>query len=257
MLKDILRQLGFSDNEIAVYLSVLEYGRLSYTNLSKKTGLNRTTTYSASRELLNRGLLQEDLSSPVKALVAAPPEALSDLTAREEAALNEHKALVEQAVGELRSLPTVSGYVAPAITFIPQERIQRHFRERNDDWNASLLKTDQTWWGFNDIAFMEQYSAGWLPWYWEHAPKGIRVKNFSNDKGVERELQKTLPTEREIRFWRGDHVFTGCLWIIGEYVVTVNVRQSPHYLVEMRDPVLAHNLRTVFATLWEATNLSK
>ena len=186
-----------------------------------------------------------------KSLVAAPPESLSYLFETEEKRLQEKKALVEKAIEEVRAMPSTSGYIAPIVNFIPQERIAQYFVQRNDVWNESLLEHDKTWWGFNDIQFIEQYGMNWLSWYWEHAPKDILVKIFSNDQKIERQLMEQMPKERTIRFWKGNHEFTGSLWIIGEYVVTVNVRQEPHYLVEMRDRILAQNLRTVFATLWE------
>jgi hypothetical protein len=257
MIQNLLTQIGFSDKEIAVYMAVLEHGRLSYTDLAKASGLNRTTTYSVAGDLLSRGLLQEDFSSPVKALVIASPEALMTTTAREEAALSQKKNLVKNIVDEIRSAPAASGYVAPAITFIPEQRIAQYLKQRNDAWNESLMQTDKTWWGFNDTDFIAKYGPDWLDWYWPKAPKGIVTRVFSNDKEVEREMQKHQPTDRQIRFWKGDHVFTGCLWIVGECIVTTNVRQSPHYLIEMRDKTLAHNLRTVFSALWNLTNETK
>lgn len=253
MIQNLLTQIGFSDKEIAVYMAILEHGRLSYTDLAKASGLNRTTTYSVARDLLSRGLLQEDFSSPVKVLVIASPEALMTTTAREEATLSEKKNLIKNVIEEIRSVPTAAGYVAPAITFIPEQRIAQYLKQRNDEWNASLVKTDKTWWGFNDVDFIAIYGPAWLDWYWTKAPKGIVTKVFSNDRAAEREMQKHQPADRHIRFWQNDHVFTGCLWIVGEYIITTNVRQSPHYLIEMRDKTLAHNLRTVFSALWNLT----
>ena len=147
-------------------MAVLEHGRLSYTDLARASGLNRTTTYSVARDLLSRGLLQEDFSSPVKALVIASPEALMTTTAREEAALSQKKNLIKSVVDEIRSAPAAAGYVAPAITFIPEQRIAQYLKQRNDEWNDSLVKTDKTWWGFNDADFIAQYGSGWLDWYW-------------------------------------------------------------------------------------------
>jgi DNA-binding Lrp family transcriptional regulator len=254
MIENLLRQIGFSEKETSVYMAVLEHGRISYTDLATLTGLNRTTTYSIARELLARGVIQEDFSTPVKALVAAPPEALSTTTAREEVRLVEKKTIVENAIDEIRSSPTAAGYVAPAITYIPEQRMAQYLKQRNEAWNESLMNTDKTWWGFNDINFIAKYGIEWIEWYWKNSPKGIGTKIFSNDREVERELQKNLPAQRQIRFWKENHEFTGCLWIVGEYIVTTNVRQSPHYLIEMRDKTLAHNLRTVFSALWNMTS---
>src|SRR3989338_55015 len=221
MLKEDLKKIGFSEKEVMVYLAVLEHGRLSYTDLSQKTGLNRTTTYSVTKELLARGILEEDLATPVKDVVAALPEALLAMTAREEARLQEKKALVEKAIADVRAMPAVSGYVAPAIAFIPEDRIAAHLRQRNDAWNTGVLASDKIWWGFQDVTFVAAYG-DWIEWYWQRAPEDVTLRLFSNDESIEREMQTRTPARRAIRFWKGEQAFTGTLWVIGDTVVTIN-----------------------------------
>lgn len=252
MLKDTLLKIGFSEKEADIYIAVLEHGRLSYTDLSKKSGLNRTTTYSAAQELIARGVLHEDFTSPVKALVAAPPEALSTIIATEEDHLQKKKILIQEAIENIRSTPTASGYIAPAITFIPQARIAQYLKQRTPEWNASILAHDGIWWGFQDVTFVKHYG-DWIKWYWDTSPKEIILKVFSNDEAIEQEMQSKTPSRRMIRFWKGEHAFTGTLWINGDYVGMVNTRETPFTLVEMRDRTLAQNLRTVFAEMWKLT----
>lgn len=253
MLQDILNKIGFSDKQITIYTAVLQHGRLSYTDISKKTGLNRTTVYSVAQELLVRGVLQEDFSTPVKALVAAPPEALSVMTAAEEDRLQKKKVLIDEAIENIRSMPTVSGYIAPAITFIPQERMAQYLRQRQAIWNSSIMETDGVWWGFQDVTFVAEYGE-WIKEYWESAPAKLTVKLFSNDEAVEKQMQTQTPTRRNIRFWKGESAFTGTLWITGDYIVMINTREKPFTLVEIRDRLLAKNLRTVFDEMWKMTD---
>jgi len=208
--------------------------------------------YSVTKELLRRGVLQEDLASPVKALVAAPPEALSVMTAREEDRLKEKKEIIEKAINEIRSMPTVSGYVAPTITFIPEEHIAQYMHQREHEWNKGLMDSDKTWWGFQDVSLVSTYG-DWIESYWKQAPKEIVVKLFSNDEAIEREMQTRISERRNIRYWKGDHAFTCTMWVIGDNIVTINTRQAPFTLVEMRDHILAQNLRTVFSALWGTT----
>lgn len=249
MLKETLKKIGLTEKEVDVYSAVLEHGKLSYTDISKKTGLNRTTVYSVAKELLSRGVLQEDLATPVKALFASSPEALSILTIHEETLLKEKKRLVAEAINDIRSLPPVSHYVAPVVTLIPEQRIAQYLRERNDDWNTGVLVLDKTWWGFQDVSFVSKYG-DWIEWYWANAPKDISLKLFSNDAAIERMTQARTPSRREIRYWKGEQAFTGTLWVIGDTVININTRQTPFTLIETHDRILAQNLRTVFSKLW-------
>ncbi len=251
MLKETLKKLGFSEKEAVVYITVLEHGQLSYTDISQKTGLNRTTVYSVTKELLTRGVLQEDLGAPVKTLVPTSPEALTIITTQEEKRLQEKKQLITQAMNDIRALPSASQYVAPTISFIPEQRIASYLRERSNAWNEDVLASDKTWWGFQDVSFVTKYS-DWIEWYWAHAPKDIVLKLFSNDATAEQETQKRTPSRREIRYWTGEQTFTGTLWVIGDTVININTRQTPFTLVETHDRILAQNLRTVFTKLWES-----
>lgn len=253
MLQDTLKQIGFSEKETLVYLAILENGRLSFTDISKKTGLNRTTTYSVAQELITRGVLQEDFSTPVKALVTAPPEALAIMTTQEEEQLNKKKVLISKVIDNIRSMPAASGYVAPSITFIPQQRIAQHLRQRTAEWNAHAMANDSIWWGFQDVTFVDVHG-DWIKWYWESSPKNLVLKLFSNDKAIEKQMQSQTPTRREIRFWKGEQDFTGTLWISGDFVIMINTREKPYSLIEMRDKLLAQNLRTVFTEMWKLTD---
>ena len=250
MLAETLKKLGLSGKEIVVYTTVLTHGRLRFTDISKITKLNRTTVYSVAHELLARGLLQEDLATSVKALVPTSPEALNTFVLKEEARVQEKKKLIAEAINDIRALPSTAGYVAPVITYIPEERINTYMHEHAPKWNESMLQTDKIWWGFQDASFVLQY-ADWIEWYWTIAPAALTLKLFSNDTAIEREIQTRTPSRREIRYWKGEETFTGTLWITGDYVININTHVSPFSLVETHDRVLAQNLRTVFAKLWE------
>ena len=63
--------------------------------------------------------------------------------------------------------------------------------------------------------------------------------------------------QHKTRIWRGNQDFNGSFWVIGDFVVMNNVRQSPHHLIEMHDKMLAQNLRMVFAALWASTDKDK
>ena len=73
MVETLLQQLGFTANEIAVYLAVLENGKITPTDVAKRTGVNRTTVYSVAKELAKRGVMVVDLGGVNHYLVALPP----------------------------------------------------------------------------------------------------------------------------------------------------------------------------------------
>lgn len=57
MIKDKLQELGFSEKEVGVYLTLLEMGSAIASDIAKKAKLNRSTTYVILESLEKRGLI--------------------------------------------------------------------------------------------------------------------------------------------------------------------------------------------------------
>ena len=55
--REVLKQLGLDDKEIAVYMGLLELGEASVLAISKKTGVKRPTAYLILNALESRGLV--------------------------------------------------------------------------------------------------------------------------------------------------------------------------------------------------------
>ena len=78
-LKKALLQLNLTEKEIASYLALLELGALSIQDISRNTGINRVTTYSAIEELRQKGLVSESRKGKKKLFVAENPESLENI----------------------------------------------------------------------------------------------------------------------------------------------------------------------------------
>ena len=123
MLKESLKQLGFTDKEIEVYLAVLEQGKTTPANIALLTGINRTTVYSISKDLLEKGVIAEDIAGPKSYLVALPPDDLKNLAKKEERDLQSKKILIDQVTSELQNFTKNTKYSIPKISFIYEEDI--------------------------------------------------------------------------------------------------------------------------------------
>lgn len=53
--KDILKQIGLTNHEAEVYLSLLANGQLSAYELAEKAGLYRQVTYDSLKRLMEKG----------------------------------------------------------------------------------------------------------------------------------------------------------------------------------------------------------
>ena len=86
----VLKRLGLSDSEIAIYLALTEGGALTASQLVKATRGKRPTVYYALRQLIDRGLCHKAGGTGVERFQAAPAKALRRVLedrAREQAQL--------------------------------------------------------------------------------------------------------------------------------------------------------------------------
>lgn len=75
---DELGRLGFTRIEAKIYLELLKSGHLMAGNISKKTMINRRTTYDTLNRLLEKGYVGFNVSSNRKVFYAMKPETILD-----------------------------------------------------------------------------------------------------------------------------------------------------------------------------------
>ena len=86
-----LEHFGLNEKEALVYLTLFEKGDLSLLELSRLTGINRTTLYRIAEKLQNLGLVEEVVEHRGIRLQASPPEVFRFLVQEKEKELEEAK----------------------------------------------------------------------------------------------------------------------------------------------------------------------
>lgn len=79
MIEKELRDLGFSDNEVKIYLTLLRIGRGKAGRISKESSLERTSTYNALKKLQERGLVSYVIEANRKVFAVAEPNKILDM----------------------------------------------------------------------------------------------------------------------------------------------------------------------------------
>jgi sugar-specific transcriptional regulator TrmB len=252
MINETLNKLGLGEKETAIYLAVLGQGKATPAHIAQLTKINRTTVYSVAKDLVKKGFISEDLGGQSTYLLASPPQDLKHLVQKEEKELENKKKLIDSAITELQNFSKNTKYAIPKINFIQEEDLENYLYKRSDEWHASIMKYDGILWGFQDHTFAQAYEK-WIDWEWRTGgPKDLRLRLFSNESGIEEKNKaKEYSNRRQIKYWRGKENFTGTIWVHGDYLILVQTRTRPHYLVEIYDQLLASNMREFFKGIWE------
>jgi sugar-specific transcriptional regulator TrmB len=135
----ILQQLGFSEKEIRVYLTLLSGGPSSVRRLAKDTELNRGSVYEILKSLQKRQLAGMYQKHKKQFFIAEDPEKLIEVIAHKEQEVTGLKRHLAEALPELKSLyvhggakPTVKYYEGSKGVTVILEDLLRTMSDQSD-----------------------------------------------------------------------------------------------------------------------------
>lgn len=252
MVEEQLKKLGLSDNEIKIYLCVLENGKITPARIAKKTSVTRPTVYSVGKSLAKRGFIEMDELSPVLYFISLPPENIPKIVRRQKLEIEEQIKTAEKLVEDLGLIPRSKNYSVPKVRFIDDVNCESFLYKQAEIWNQSGMLQDGTWWGIQDHSFIDAYPV-WLKWYFEMSSGKVQSKlitNVEEEGSIGNVLAKKY--KRTIKYWAGAKKIKITHAVIGDHIMIAYTQTKPYYIVEMHDPVIAENLRQVFQGLWES-----
>jgi sugar-specific transcriptional regulator TrmB len=252
MIDFTLHRLGLGKREIIVYKTILEYSKIAPSHISRLTKIGRTTVYSVAKELLHKNLIIEDVSGKIVYYSPADQKKLESIVQDESKKVAEKGMLINELQEYIQSIPKSKTFSIPKIKMVSENDVLDYLYSATQTWDASLSGTDTTWWGFQDIPFVQVYEK-WIDWYWTKVSKKTHLKMLTNSAPIEERMRSKKYTRRNLKFIENTEL-TATQWVVGNYVIMIITAQRPYYLIEINDSVLAHNMREMFKLLWEKTD---
>lgn len=109
MLEKYLQDIGLSEKEAIVYISLLAVENSSVLDLSKKTKLNRSTTYVILESLAKKGLVTETTVGKKTHFQAEPPERLETYIEQRKIMLDEQAKKLKDVIPQIKSVQREGG----------------------------------------------------------------------------------------------------------------------------------------------------
>lgn len=100
----ILKSIGLNDNEIRVYLALLELGDALASKIGEKVTINRTQIYDILEGLMEKGIVSYVIMNNRKYFKAASPKRLLGYIAEKESQLKEQEKKIQEMLPSLISL---------------------------------------------------------------------------------------------------------------------------------------------------------
>ena len=104
MLEKYLQNIGLSDKEAQVYLTLLQVDNTTALDLSKKTKINRSTVYVTIESLSKKGLVSETTVGKKTQFQAEPPERLEAYVERRKVDIEEQSHRLKDILPEIKSI---------------------------------------------------------------------------------------------------------------------------------------------------------
>lgn len=102
-VKSFLQQLGLTQNESAIYKTLLETGLLSVSEVAKNTGVNRTNVYHVLESLKEKELVEETQTGKKITYRLSDPSYLMSLLEAKKSSLNQASVLADAVLPEINS----------------------------------------------------------------------------------------------------------------------------------------------------------
>jgi len=197
-LKKSLEYIGFSNKEVLVYLALLELGKGTVTEISKKAGINRPTGYHILSSLESKELVKSSGKKPKQEYVSESPDQIEKLLQNK---IEENQKFINEArkiIPELKSIHNIID--RPKILFYEGVDGLKKVYENTLTSNEPIM-------AYASVENMHSGIPGYFPEYYKRrAKKGISIRAIvpNTETGKERksfdkeEMRETalVPFER-------------------------------------------------------------
>lgn len=234
-LTKILEWVGFSENEAKIYLAILDLWKAWITEVSKKSGIKRTTIYSYLDPLLEKWFIKRSIYGKRIFFLAESPKKILKI-------IDEKKRIMVKKMPLLESM-----YVKNS----PNPQLEFY------EWKVQIRKLyEEIWWSGLEIkAFFspEQF----YNMFWEEFDnklcllenqKGGMTRDLLRDNGFARKHLKNNPHSKS-KLLPKEFNFDVDIIILWNSVVMISF--EPLYAIKIKNKPFADFQRNIFDYFWK------
>ncbi|MBF8280469.1 MAG: winged helix-turn-helix transcriptional regulator [Candidatus Magasanikbacteria bacterium] len=238
----ILKKLGFSDKEMAVYLTLLVLGPSSVRAIAVKANVNRGTTYDILRDLIKQGIVSYYQKEAKQYFVAEDPGKLTAVTEDRIQKLRELAEPLKDLIPELKALQKTGGEKPTARFFEGTAGVKIMLVDLLETVAASQDKTYYSFSSSNIRAFVRDAYPDFTE---DRIKRGVKVKVIAVGEGGE---MKGLD-ERKFLKLEGSPTYIFLYADKCAYVSLDAAKQLVTVIIENEG--LYQSQKTIFEELWK------
>lgn len=249
-IKMSLRSFGFSEKEVDVYIALLELGRGTVSEISRKAGINRTTGYDILSSLSTKGVVNVSGKEPKQEYVAESPTSITEYLKKIASETAAHIKKSEELIPELEVLHALNS--RPRIRFYEGKEGLQHVYE-------DTLTSSEPIRAYATLDDMFEALPDYFPEYYRRRAKNnisIRAIVPKTAMGIERKMYDK-EEKREIAFVPADkYYFSPEINVYDNKVMIASWRENLGIIIESAE--IADAMKKIYELAWtEAKRLDK
>jgi sugar-specific transcriptional regulator TrmB len=255
VIQQALVDIGLTEKEAAIYLTLLRFGTRPTTFVAHKAGLNRGSAYVALHSLLAKGLVAKTSKRKVQYFTVPEPKHLLDFLERREWEIRRHREKVQTFIGQLimMSAPLTT---KPRIEFF--EGIEAA-RTALDDTLTAKEKTLRAFLSIADIGeflgpdFFDEYTTRRARAGYElHAIRTLEKDKEAMSKS--RYAQRLVSSKKEkriVRYVSEELAFPITMYMYDDKVTVISSKEEEFALI-IQSRELSEMQKKLFLLIWKS-----
>lgn len=232
-MKDELQKLGITKSEALIFELLVKYGAISGSQLAKKSGIDRSTTYNLLSSLNAKGFVSYVIKDGLKIYQISNPENLRKFA-------EEKVQIADSLIEEINK----------SIQKIPEEEIVEVYEGKNAPrvmYSHYLSKKNQTFYVYGGYGKMFSVLNPEM--------KGYLKKFESNKNSLNSFISKDYPNLESLKLISGKIKQTNLQSVsagftIGKDSVTFHIYEDESKIIMIKNPLIAKIMRELYELAW-------
>jgi sugar-specific transcriptional regulator TrmB len=247
--KFILKQIGLTTNETEIYLVALEYGWQPASIIAKRARINRATTYSVLKTLIQKGLVEQVKKAQGIYFHAKDPESLLEYLEKKKENIEKNKEILKYHIESIKS-KKIKSNTNPQVTFYEELEGIKQIHE-------DILKTSKNKTIYSIIPQnMEEDFLNFLffDFIKRRIENNIFIEVIAQESKIGEKIQyndkNSLRTTKIIS--NGNCIFESEITIYGEKIALISYKKEEMIGIIVESPSISKTMKEIFKLTWNS-----
>jgi len=240
-----LQALGLNAKEAKVYISTLQLGFATVQEIAECSEINRTTTYTHIRNLIERGMISSQEKDGKVFFIAQKPESISKIITAKEEEIKKQQRVFEEMLPELKALYNVS---------VEKPHI-KYFEGKSglEQMQLDMLRSrEQVMYGFYCLDYVcDIFPDIYKNYSQKRVKENIHTKIIYTRRAGKQYFEDDVDRLRERRFVPYDYFpFQSDVTIYGNKIAIASLKDSLLGII-ITNKKIAESFKLLFLLAWE------